>query len=196
MSSENPASSSGSAQAQAPASATVPGYVSVVAGNMVNVVPVSVLTDVTFGTQYMLPFPGQKGAPSFDGKNISGFLTNWEDLTIGWPENLKVKKVPLYCQTLIGKYVRALEAFKNVDDVMGWETFKVAMLEEFKEDDEEQQKYSEPYLQRAAQDMRGKKDASAADYRAFALDFSEKADGLLTRGIINEYKRVTLFLQA
>lgn len=40
------------------------------------------------------------------------------------------------------------------------------------------------------------REGSTADYHAFILDFGEKAEALLGKNIINEYKRVTLFLQA
>ena len=44
--------------------------------------------------------------------------------------------------------------------------------------------------------MRSKKNGSAADYRTFALDFSEKSDYLVKKWVISKYKRVILFLQA
>ena len=44
--------------------------------------------------------------------------------------------------------------------------------------------------------MRSKKNASAGDYRTFALDFSEKSDYLVKKRVISEYRRVILFLQA
>ena len=55
-----------------------------------------------FGARYSFPFPGQRGAPYSDGRNVSKFLTNWEDLTIGWASTIKVKKIPLYCEDLLG----------------------------------------------------------------------------------------------
>ena len=41
-----------------------------------------------FGTQHLFPYPGQRGVPYFDGKDVSRFLTNWEDLTIGCAKNI------------------------------------------------------------------------------------------------------------
>ena len=119
------------------------------------------------GTQCLFPFPGQSGAPFFDGKNITQFLTMWEDLTLEWPEEIKIKKIPPYCKNTMGKYIRTPPSF----DRGNWANFKTEVLEEFKDDDEEQQKYTVAYLRKSVQQIRKSKDA---DYRAFILDFTEK----------------------
>lgn len=147
-----------------------------------------------FSMQYMFPFPGQEGAPYFDGKNITQFLNIWEDLTLGWPNETKIRKIPLYCQAWMGKYIKTLHSYKVIEED-GWEKFKKEVLEEFKDEGEEQQKYTEGYLQKTALDIRNR-EGGMADYRAFILDFCEKAEVLVGKGMISEYKRVTLFLQA
>ena len=114
------------------------------------------------GTQCLFLFPGQNGAPFFDGKNITQFLTTWEDLIIDWPEGIRIRKIPLYCKSIIGKYIRTLLLFKRGN----WTSFKVEVLEEFKDDDEEQQKYIVAYLRKYVQQTRKSKDA---DYKAFIL---------------------------
>ena len=164
----------------------------------VPVVPVNappVMVPMTFNTQYLFPFPGQEGAPYFDGNNITQFLSIWEDLTIGWPEDYKVRRIPLYCKATMGNCIKALASFRAIGRGGDWESFKTEVLAKFKGSDEEQQKYTEGYLQRSALNIRNK-EGSAADYHAFILDFSEKADKLLEKNILNEYRRVTLFLQA
>ena len=103
-------------------------------------------------------------------------MTNWEDLTLGWAHVLRVKKIPLYYDDLIGKYICTLDSYQEVDRRTGWRDFKKSLLAEFKEEDQEQLMYTEVYLKKASQDMRSKKNAFAADYRTFALDFSEKSD--------------------
>src|SRR5258706_13810682 len=55
-----------------------------------------VMVPMAFASQYLFPFPGQEGAPFFDGNNITKFISTWEDLTIGWPQDSKVKRIPLY----------------------------------------------------------------------------------------------------
>ena len=72
-------------------------------------------------------------------------------------------------------------------------SFKVEVLEEFKDDDEEQQKYTVAYLRKYVQQTRKSKDA---DYRAFILDFTKKSQVLINARKLSEYRRVTLFLHA
>src|SRR5258705_9945298 len=141
------------------------------------------------GTQCLFPFPGQNGAPFFDRKNITQFLTTWEDLTLNWPEGIKIRKIPPYCKSTMGKYIRMLPSFEGGN----WVNFKVEVLEEFKDDDEEQQKYTVAYLRKYVQQIRKSKDA---DYRAFILDFTEKSRFLINARKLSEYRRVTLFLHA
>ena len=54
---------------------------------------------------------------------------------------------------------------------------QLGVLEEFRDDDDEQQKYTEGYLQRAALSVRD--NGGLAEYRVFVLDFCEKAELLL-----------------
>ena len=150
------------------------------------------------GTQCLFPFPGQDRAPYFDGKNITRFLKTWDDLTLNWPDDMKVRKIPLYCETLIGDYIKTLPTFKSIEERErggSWMSFKREVLEEFRDDDEEQQKYTEGYLRRAVARME-KRGGGLAEYRAFILDFCEKAGVLVQRRTINEHMRVTLFLAA
>ena len=148
-----------------------------------------------FTTQYLSPFPGQEGAPFFDGKNVTQFMNVWEDLTINWPDEMRIRKVPLYYQMLMGKYIKTLPSFKAVGERdTTWADFKNEVLEEFRDDNEEQQKYTEGYLQRAALSVRG--NGGSAEYRAFVLGVCEKAELFLGKGVISEYRRVTLFLLA
>ena len=77
--------------------------------------------------------------------------------------------------------------------LFNWAGFKVEVLEEFKDDDEEQQKYTVAYLRKYVQQTRKSKDA---DYRAFILDFTEKSRFLINARKLSEYRRVTLFLHA
>ena len=69
---------------------------------------------MAFNTQYVFPFPGQKGAPYFDRSNIFRFVSTWKDLTVGWPEDNKVQWIPLYCKATVGNTIKALDSFKRV----------------------------------------------------------------------------------
>ena len=141
------------------------------------------------GTQCLFPFPGQNRAPYFDRKNITQFLTMWEDLTLELPKPIKIKKIPPYCKDTIGKYIRTLPSF----GMGNWASFKAEVLSEFKDDDEEQQKYIVAYLRKSVQQIRKTKDT---DYRAFILDFTEKSQFLIKTRKLDGFRRVTLFLHA
>src|SRR5258706_6301777 len=149
-----------------------------------------------FTTPYLIPFPKQEGSPFFDGQNITQFLRTWDDLTLNWPDEVKVRKIPLYCEILMGDYIKGLPTFKAIEEGRGsWLMFKNEVLEEFRDDDEEQQKYTEGYLRKAAAKME-KKGGGLVEYRAFILDFCEKAAVLVRKNTINEHMRVVLFLTA
>ena len=40
-----------------------------------------------------MPLPNQEGPPYLDGQNVTRFLKKWDDLTLNWPDELKVRKV-------------------------------------------------------------------------------------------------------
>ena len=69
-------------------------------------------------------------------------------------------------------------------------------MEKLKDDDEEQKRNTEAYLQCLVQNMRKEKNPTASRYRAFIFEFAERADRLIERALINEHTRVFLFLQA
>ena len=61
-------------------------------------------------------------------------MTKWEDLTLDLSPAQGIKNVPLYSEQLTGRYLKNWSMCAGAD----WEVFKGALLEEFKEDDEEQ----------------------------------------------------------
>jgi hypothetical protein len=154
-----------------------------------------VMVPMAFTSQYLFPFPGQEGAPYFDGQNITKFINKWEDLTTGWPEDSKVKRIPLYCKEVAGNAIKALASYRAIGNGGNWQTFKTEVLLKFKGKDEEQKKYSEGYLRKLALAMR-EAEKSGTEYHAFIEDFCEKADKLLEKNILNEYRRISLFLLA
>ena len=77
------------------------------------------------------PLPHQMGAPYFDGKDVTDFIAHWEDLTIDWTDNQRIKKVPLYCEKLIGKYLKIFETYLTGNS---WDDFGTVLVTEFKED--------------------------------------------------------------
>jgi len=64
----------------------------------------------------LFPLPHQMGAPYFDGTDITDFVIQWEDLTMDWKDGLRIKKVPLYCEKMVGRYVKTLESYIKGDN--------------------------------------------------------------------------------
>src|SRR5258706_14000705 len=96
----------------------------------------------------------------------------------------------------MGDYIKSLPTFKAIEEGRGsWLMFKNEVLEEFRDDDEEQQKYTKGYLRKAAAKME-KKGGGLAEYRAFILDFCEKVAVLVRKNTIIEYMSCVLFLTA
>ena len=61
----------------------------------------------TFGlTLCLFPLPQQVGAPYFDGKDVTDFLIKWEDLTLDWSDDQRIKKIPLHSDKLIGRCLK------------------------------------------------------------------------------------------
>lgn len=155
-----------------------------------NVVPLPL---PNFGSALCLfPLPHQVGAPYFDGKDVTDFIIKWEDLTLDWSDDQRIKKIPLYSDKLIGRYLKTWPTYTGAD----WDEFKDSLLEEFREDDIEQQRNTETYLQNLVQEMRKETSPSVGKSRAFIFEFTERSDQLVEKAMINQHTRVILFLQA
>ena len=93
-------------------------------------------------------------------------------MTLDWSPDQRIKKVPLYSQKLIGRYLKTGPTYAGAD----WVDFKDALLEEFKEDDEEQKRNIEAYLHCLVQELRKDKNPSAGKCRAFIFKFNKRGD--------------------
>jgi len=91
----------------------------------------------------LFPLPHQMRATYFDGTDVMDFVIQWEDLTMDWKDGLRIKKVPLYCEKMVGRYVKTLETYIKRDN---WERFVKELKEKYKEDDTEQKRNIESYL--------------------------------------------------
>ena len=132
-------------------------------------------------TLCLFPLPQQVGAPYFHGKDVTDFLIKWGDFTLDWSDDQRIKKIPLYSDELIGRYLKTWPSYTGRD----WDEFKDALLEEFKNDDEEQKTNTESYLQCLVQDMQKEQNLTAGRFRAFIFEFAERADQLVDRVLIN-----------
>jgi len=59
-------------------------------------------------TLSLFPLPHQLGAAYFEGINVTEFLVHWEDVTMDWIDKQRIKKMPLYCETTLGLYIKEL----------------------------------------------------------------------------------------
>jgi len=142
----------------------------------------------------LFPLPDQMGAPFFDGKNVSDFILQWRDLTMDWLDGPRITKAPLYCEKIIGKYVKTLATYICGNN---WEGFVVELKSEFKDDDSEQQRNTEAFLQNMVQQMRQQQqDPSVSEYQSFIFEYAERSSLLVQKSVISAHTRVFMFLQA
>ena len=133
------------------------------------------------------------GAPYFDGTDVTDFVIQWEDLTIDWTDGLKIKKVPLYCEKMVGKYVKTLESYIEGDS---WQRFANELKTEYKDNDMEQKGNTEAFLQAMVQKMRGEKELTISAYWSFIFEYSKRSSLLVRNQVISPHTGVFMFLQA
>jgi len=141
----------------------------------------------------LFPLPHQLGAPYFDGINVTEFLARWEHLTMDWTDGQRIKKMPLYCKTTLGLYIKELDIYREGES---WDDFTILLKSEFREDDSGQMRNTETYLQSIVQKMKKENDPSIAAYRTFILEFVRRSNFLVAKLVINEHSCIVLFLQA
>jgi len=83
----------------------------------------------------LFPLPHQIGAPYFDGTDITDFVIYCEDLTMDWTDGLRIKKIPLCCEKMVGRYVKTLKSYIEGDSL---ERFINELKTQYKDDDMEQ----------------------------------------------------------
>jgi len=142
----------------------------------------------------LFPLPYQMGVPFFDEKDISDFIRQWEELTMHWLDGPRIKKVPLYCEKIIGKYVKKLGTYIGSNN---WEGFVAELKSQFKDDDSEQQRNTEAFLQNMVQQMRQQQqDPSVSEYRSFIFEYAQRSSLLVPKSVISAHTQVFMFLQA
>jgi len=80
----------------------------------------------------LFPLPHQLGAPYFNGINVTESFACWEDLTMDWTDGQEIKKMPLYCDTTLGLYIKELDMYRKGES---WDDFSIVLKSEFREDD-------------------------------------------------------------
>jgi len=124
----------------------------------------------------LFPLPHQMGAPYFDGTVITDFVVQWEYLTMDWKDGLRIKKIPLYCEKMVARYVKTLETYIKVDN---WECFVKELKEKYKEDDMEQKRNTDADLQAMVQKVEIEKEPTILAYRSFIFKYCERSSLLV-----------------
>jgi len=89
--------------------------------------------------------------------------------------------------------VKTLESYIEGDS---WERFATELKTEYKNDDTEQKRNTEAYLQAMVQTMRVEKEPTISAYRSFIFEYSEQSSLLVRSQVISPHTRVFMFLQA
>jgi len=118
----------------------------------------------------LFPLPYQMGALYFDRMDITDFVIQWQDPTMDWKDGLRIKKVPLYCEKMVGRYVKTLEIYVKGDS---WKRFMKELKEKYKKDNTGQKRNTEAYLQAMVQKIVTEKEPTISAYRSFIVEYCE-----------------------
>lgn len=137
----------------------------------------------------VMPMPGGPGAPSFEGANVTEFTERYEELCedFGLGESEVVKRLPRYCESTIGQFIKNLPEY----DAGKWKAFKEVLLEEFKEYDSHQQKFSILFLETLMNTPR----TEDSDLRQYVRQFSAVSTRLVAKGMLETYTQGVWFLR-
>ncbi|KAI4087108.1 MAG: hypothetical protein L6R37_008354, partial [Teloschistes peruensis] len=144
------------------------------------------------GPLEFFPLPGTAGAPYFDGKDISDHIRTWCQLTKAWDVNKRIERFPDYCSKDIGRYIRSLESFKSAND---WDGFEEVLKEEYKDEDQDQKRFTEQYLKQSAKLTYKKKPLNSAEYRRYIHEFSAIVTVLILEESISKLQTIKVFLR-
>src|SRR4051794_13489366 len=112
------------------------------------------LTMENYRTPMLLP--GMPGAPLFDGNDITDFLERFDDMCMEYKIGVeqKVRKLPRYCEVVIGRYIKTIPAYSSGD----WEALAKALKRRYKHSDSIQQLYTRTFLENLKSTKRTKND--------------------------------------
>ena len=142
-----------------------------------------------FGFVMTMPQPGTPGTPFFQGKNVSEFLSRYEDMCEDYHvgNNEKIRRLPRYCDMLIGQTVESLPDFVE----RRWAQLCKVMKKEYKAGDSIQQVNSRAFLE----SYKDKERTSEDDVRNFCRKFGAISKVLIGQEKLDIYTRNQWFLQ-
>ena len=166
-----------------PAQQTAPSAQHVPTPSAAQVVPPYQHVPVQMVGRYMvpMPLPGQPGALYFDGQNVTEFLERFEEQC--QEHNVdradRFRKLPRYCETLIGNFVKTINAWIDQD----WEDLVSTMKKEYEMNDMKQKLNSRHFLKVLKIRSRTEKD----DLRVYSRQFRSVAVKLINQNMLNLY---------
>ena len=130
-----------------------------------------------------MPQPGTPGTPFFQGKNVSEFLSRYEDMCEDYHvgNNEKIRRLPRYCDMLIGQTIESLPDFVE----RRWTQLSKVMKKEYKAGDSIQQVNSRPFLESYKDKVRTSDD----DVRNFCRKFGAISKALISQEKLDIYTR-------
>lgn len=137
-----------------------------------------------------MPNPGTREAPYFDGGNASVFLRVFHRACVdrGITEDAAIlERIPDYCNTWIGDWMRALSSFVSHD----WSAFAKDVRKKFKDRDTEQRVYTRLNLE-AFKSIRREWDSKI---RGFVREYTAISERVKERGQLDDFTRCLWFLQ-
>lgn len=142
-----------------------------------------------FGFLMTMPQPGTAGIPYFEGKNITEFLTRYDDMCEDYHVKTaeKIRRLPRYCEMLIGQTISSLEEFTDHK----WEALVKALKKEYRAGDSIQQVNSRAFLEA----YKSKERTSADDIRNYCRKFGSISKILAKAGKLDNYTRIQWFVQ-
>ena len=142
-----------------------------------------------FGFVMTMPQPGTPGTPFFQGKNVSEFLSRYEDMCEDYHvgNNERIRRLPRYCDMLIGQTIESLPDFVE----RRWTQLSKVMKKEYKAGDSIQQVNSRPFLESYKDKVRTSDD----DVRNFCRKFGAISKALISQEKLDIYTRNQWFMQ-
>ena len=149
---------------------------------------IALQSPISMTSKARLPFPGQPGAPMFDGADVTRFIEEWNDICedCGIEEAEKTRRVPKYMTRAIGEYIRIQEEYENKN----WEGLRKFLLQEYKQKDTVQQVKSRAYLEALSAKPREMKDV-----KHYCQQYTAISKDLLSKGLVDKEIRCRLFIQ-
>ncbi|MGI4816393.1 MAG: hypothetical protein ACRYE7_00135, partial [Janthinobacterium lividum] len=135
-----------------------------------------------------MPHPGTPGAPRFDGANISEFLGRYNDQCedAGLTEAERLRRLPRYCGSIIGQYIKNLPEFTQ-----SWGALERVLLVQYRRADSKQRINSLPFLETFKNKPRDEK----SDVRQYIWQFTTISGTLVRNGEIPEFTQTQWFLE-